>query len=92
MGPHHRAKDVCAGTDQPEARGRASPLPSSTMAGTSPCSHPPVLALHALRSGSDLTVDVDFSVTVAVESADQLAAELQQILEELGLADTLRLE
>jgi hypothetical protein len=35
---------------------------------------------------------VDFSVTVAVESADQMAAELRQILQELGLADTLRLE
>ena len=48
--------------------------------------------LPKLRSGSDLKVDVDFSVTVAVESADQLAAELRQILQELGLADTLRLE
>jgi len=35
---------------------------------------------------------VDFSVTVAAESVDQLAAELRQILDELGLADTLRLE
>ena len=48
--------------------------------------------LPKLRSGSDLKVDVDFSVTVAAESVDQLAAELRQILDELGLADTLRLE
>ena len=48
--------------------------------------------LPKLRSGSDLKIDVDFSVTVTVENADQLAAELRQILQELGLADTLRLE
>jgi hypothetical protein len=48
--------------------------------------------LPKLRSGSDLRVDVDFSVTVTVESADQLAAELRQILQELGLTDTMTLE
>ena len=48
--------------------------------------------LPKLRSGSDLKIGVDFSVTVTVENADQLAAELRQILQELGLADTLRLE
>ena len=48
--------------------------------------------LPKLRSGSDLKINVDFSVTVTVENADQLAAELRQILQELGLADTLRLE
>ena len=48
--------------------------------------------LPKLRSGSDLRVDVDFSVTVTVESADQLAAELRQILQELGLADMMTLE
>lgn len=48
--------------------------------------------LPKLRSGSDLKVDVDFSVTVASDSVDQLAAELRQILEELGLADRLTLE
>jgi hypothetical protein len=48
--------------------------------------------LPKLRSGTDLKVDVNFSVMVAVENADQLTAELRQILQELGLADTLRLE
>ena len=48
--------------------------------------------LPKLRSGSDLKVDVVFSVTVAAESADQLEADLRQILQELGLADSMRLE
>jgi hypothetical protein len=48
--------------------------------------------LPKLRSGFDLKVNVDFSVTVAVGNADQLAADLRQILQELGLADAVKLE
>lgn len=48
--------------------------------------------LPKLRSGSDLRVGVDFAVTVSAASADSLASELQQILQELGLADTVRIE
>jgi hypothetical protein len=48
--------------------------------------------LPKLRSGSDLKVAVEFSVTVSAASADNLTSELRQILEELGLADTVRLE
>ncbi|MBI4730026.1 MAG: DUF499 domain-containing protein [Acidobacteria bacterium] len=45
-----------------------------------------------LRSGSDLKVGVDFSVTVSAAGAESLASELRQILQELGLADAVRLE
>jgi hypothetical protein len=35
---------------------------------------------------------VDFSVTVNAASATNLASELRQILQELGLADAVRIE
>jgi hypothetical protein len=48
--------------------------------------------LPKLRSGSELRVGVDFSVTVDAASANHLLSELRQVLEELGLADKVRLE
>jgi hypothetical protein len=48
--------------------------------------------LPKLRSGSDLKIGLEFSVTVPAESANGLAAELRQILQELGLADTVKVE
>jgi len=39
------------------------------------------------RQGSDLRVGVDFSVTVNRDVVESLTSELQQILEDLGLAD-----
>ena len=45
-----------------------------------------------LRAGTDLKVGVEFSVTVQVESAAALASELRQVLQDLGLADTVRVE
>jgi hypothetical protein len=48
--------------------------------------------LPKLRSGSDLRVGLEFSVTVKAESAGGLASELRQILQELGLAETVRVE
>jgi hypothetical protein len=48
--------------------------------------------LPKLRSGSDLKIGVDFSVTVNAASATNLASELRQILQELGLADAVRIE
>ncbi len=45
-----------------------------------------------LRSGSALKVGVDFSVTVGVDRAASLEAELRQILRELELAETVRVE
>jgi hypothetical protein len=48
--------------------------------------------LPKLRSGSDLEIGVDFAVTVKAENAGNLAAELRQILQELGLAGTVRVE
>jgi hypothetical protein len=48
--------------------------------------------LPKLRSGSDLRVGVDFSVTVKADTAGSLAAELRQVLQELGLADVVRVE
>lgn len=45
-----------------------------------------------LRTAGGLTVGVDFSVTVNSSSAAALAAELRQLLEELGLGNQLRIE
>jgi hypothetical protein len=39
-----------------------------------------------LRSGSELKIGLDFSVTVSADSANSLAMELRQILQELSLA------
>jgi hypothetical protein len=48
--------------------------------------------LPKLRSGSDLKVGVDFSVTVNRDVAGSLTSDLRQILDDLGLSDTVRLE
>jgi len=48
--------------------------------------------LPKLRSGSDLKVGVDFSVTVNRDVAGSLTADLRQILDDLGLAEMVRLE
>ena len=48
--------------------------------------------LPKLRSGSDLTIGVDFSVTVKADVAASLSTELRQIVAELGLAETVRVE
>ena len=48
--------------------------------------------LPKLRAGSELRIDVDFSVTISVDEAATLAGELHQILAELGLGDAVRIE
>jgi hypothetical protein len=48
--------------------------------------------LPKLRSGSDLRVGVEFSVSVDSVRADQLVGELKQILQELGLANAVNIE
>jgi hypothetical protein len=48
--------------------------------------------LPKLRSGADLKVGVEFSVTVNAAVAESLASELRQIVQELGLVGTVRLE
>ncbi len=48
--------------------------------------------LPKLRSGSELRIGVDFSVTVEGNLAEQLATELRQALEDLGLRDDVRIE
>lgn len=48
--------------------------------------------LPKLRSGADLKVGVDFSVTVNAAVAAGLAADLRQIVQELGLAATVRFD
>jgi hypothetical protein len=45
-----------------------------------------------LRPGSELRLGVDFSVTVEGSQAGQLEADLRQIVDELGLGDSLRIE
>ena len=48
--------------------------------------------LPKLRSGSDLKIGLEFSVTVSTDSANGLANELRQILQELGLAEAVKVE
>ena len=48
--------------------------------------------LPKLRSGSDLRIGVDFSVTLSADTARAVAAELRQILLELGVGDSVKIE
>jgi hypothetical protein len=48
--------------------------------------------LPKLRSGSELTIGLEFTVTVKADAAGGLATELRQILQELGLAEVVRIE
>jgi hypothetical protein len=48
--------------------------------------------LPKLRSGSDLKIGVEFSVTVEAQLARSLQADLKQILDDLGLSDRVRVE
>jgi hypothetical protein len=45
-----------------------------------------------LRSGDDLRIGVDFSVSVDGKLGSSFQTELQQILEDLGLAEKIRIE
>jgi hypothetical protein len=48
--------------------------------------------LPKLRSGSELSIGLKFSVTVSADSATGLANELRQVLQELGLAEAVKVE
>jgi hypothetical protein len=48
--------------------------------------------LPKLRGGSELRVGVEFSVVVDNAAGASLVAELRQILQDLGLSDTVRIE
>jgi hypothetical protein len=48
--------------------------------------------LPKLRAGTDLRIGVDFTVTVSADACAALEAELRQILQELGLGDSVRFE
>jgi hypothetical protein len=48
--------------------------------------------LPKLRTGTDLRIGLEFTVKVKAEAAGNLKMELQQILQELGLAETVRVE
>ena len=48
--------------------------------------------LPKLRSGSDLRVGIDFSVTVNREVAASLKSDLRQVLDDLGLSEQVRIE
>jgi hypothetical protein len=45
-----------------------------------------------LKSGTDLKIGVDFSVTVSAESARSVESDLRQILEDLGLKGKIKIE
>ena len=46
--------------------------------------------LPKLRSGSQLRLGLEFSVTVSADSANGLASELRQILQDLGFGETVK--
>jgi hypothetical protein len=46
--------------------------------------------LPKLRSGSELRLDLEFTVAVPADSANRLAAELRQAIEELGLTGNIQ--
>ena len=48
--------------------------------------------LPMLRTGLDLKLGVDFSVTVNDEVAESLTSDLRQILDDLGLADKVQIQ
>jgi hypothetical protein len=48
--------------------------------------------LPKLRSGADLRIGLEFTVTVKADTAGSLVAELQLILQELGLGEAVRVE
>jgi hypothetical protein len=48
--------------------------------------------LPKLRTGSDLRIGLEFTVTVKADTAGNLVADLRQILQELGLGEAVRVE
>ena len=48
--------------------------------------------LPKLRTGKNLKIGIDFSVTVEAANANDLQVELKQILTDLGLQDSVELE
>jgi hypothetical protein len=48
--------------------------------------------LPKLRPGSDLKIGLEFTVTVKADAGAALVTELRQVLQELGLADAVRVE
>ncbi|MGA2642908.1 MAG: hypothetical protein ABSG21_18615 [Spirochaetia bacterium] len=50
------------------------------------------MILPKLRSGSDLRIGLEFTVTVRADTAASLAAELRQILQELGIGEAVKVE
>jgi hypothetical protein len=48
--------------------------------------------LPKLRSGSELKIGLEFTVTVSADLANGLTTELRQILQELGLAESVKVE
>lgn len=51
-----------------------------------------VKILPKLKSGTELRIGFDFSVTADASTAQRLAAELKQILEDLELATKIKVE
>jgi hypothetical protein len=45
-----------------------------------------------LRSGDDLKAEVSFSVSVDTKTTESFESDLRQILQDLGLADKIRVE
>jgi hypothetical protein len=48
--------------------------------------------LPKLRSGKDLRIGIDFSVSVDAANANDLQTELRQILDDLGIGNSVILE
>ena len=70
-------------------------LPRRRRSSLSRCQHERMLGtkmLPKLRAGDDLSVGIKFSVSVSSQLAQNMETDLQQILDELGLGDRVRVE
>ena len=48
--------------------------------------------LPKLRSGSELRIGIDFSVTFPIEHAESIRIEIQQALDDLNIANKVKLD
>jgi hypothetical protein len=92
-------------TPMPEPGGDATPTPTPIpieltrtlrLAGTIPPELWNRLGMRILPklrvANSELKIGLDFAVTVSADTANALVAELRQILQELGVADALKVD
>lgn len=87
-------------TPSPEPNPEPEPVPTASTRAFRICGDVPpevwnrlgTKVLPKLRSGSELKIGIDFSVAIEASVAQSFQADLKQILEDLGLANRVRVE